>query len=210
MNYLKMLGLAAVAAAALMAIVGASTATATVLCDSTSTPCPENEKWKVGTTVRFTVRSGTSGVWTDTSGSQIATCPEGEIQGNIAKAGSETSTVEIPVEPSHFVWQSCIHTETLEGGTLELHTISGTDNGTVTATGFKFTTVVNGIDCIYGFPTATTLGTLTASGEGRAVLDVKTTMVKREGSFLCPGTLNWAEEFTQTQPSSTPLYVEPS
>ncbi|MGN6276953.1 MAG: hypothetical protein ACTHNP_13635 [Solirubrobacterales bacterium] len=206
MKYLKMFGLAAVAAAALMALAGAGTASATVLCHSTSTPCAE--KWGLGTTLEFTVRPGTSGVWTETGGATVATCPEGEIKGNVARVGSETSTVELSVE--RFVWKSCIHTETLENGILEIHGIAGTDNGTVTASGFKFTTVVNGIDCVYGFPTATTLGTLTPNAEGHAVLDINTTMVKREGSIICPPSLRWTEEFTQTQPSGAALYVEPS
>lgn len=208
MKYLKMLGLAAVAAAALMAIVGVGTASATVLCHTTSTPCAE--KWGLGTTVEFTVKPGTSGVWSRTNGEVVATCPEGEIKGNIAKAGSETSTVEIPVEASHFVWKSCIETNTLEGGSLEVHTIPGTDNGTVTARGFKFTTVVAGINCVYGFAEAGSLGTLTASETGSSVLDINTFFIKREGSILCPSNLTWTEQFTQTAPSKTPVYVEPS
>jgi hypothetical protein len=213
MKYLKTLGLAAVAAMALIAFVGAGSASATVLCDTTSTPCAE--KWKVGTEPRFTVKPGTAGIWTDTSGTVVAKCPEGEIRGEITNAGSATETVKTSVEPSDFTWpgvEGCIKTITVAGGTLEIHAISGTDNGTVTASGFKITIYFEafGISCIYGFTEGQDLGTLTASGSGSAILDINTVFFKKEGGFLCPGDLKWAEEFTQEQPSGTGLYVEPS
>lgn len=212
MKYLKMLGLAAVAVAALMAFVGATSASATVLCHTTSTPCVE--KWKVGTEPRFTVRSGGAGIWETTGGTVLAECPEGELRGVISNAGGATETVKTSVEASGLTWQNtggCFSTKTVEGGTFEVHSITGTDNGTVTVSGFKIT-INNGFfgDCTYGFTTGEDFGTLTASGTGSAIIDVNTIFIKKEGGITCPEELRWTEEFMQEKPSGTALYVEPS
>lgn len=208
MKYVKTIGLAALAVAALMAIAGTGTASATVFCHATSSPCAE--KWKAGTEPRFIVKPGTAGIWGDTSGGIAAKCPEGELRGTITNAGSATETVKLSVPASGLTWQNvegCIKTETLEGGTLEVHSISGTDNGTVTASGFKISISILGAPCVYGFGVGANLGTLTGNGSGTAVLDIKTNFVKKEGGFVCPLDLNWAEEFTQEKPSGTALYV---
>lgn len=208
MKYVKMIGLAALAVAALMAIAGTGTASATVFCHTTSSPCPE--KWKVGSEPRFSVKPGTAGIWGDTSGAVAAKCPEGELRGTITSAGSATETVKISVPASGLTWKSvegCIKTETLEGGTLEVHAISGTDDGSVTVSGFKITISILGANCVYGFGLNQNLGTLTGNASGKAVLDIKTNFIKKEGGFTCPMDLNWAEEFTLEQPSNTGLYV---
>jgi hypothetical protein len=211
MKYLKMLGLAAVAAAALMAIAGSGTASATVLCHSTSTPCVE--KWE-GAQLEFKVKAGTEGVWADTDGEPKVSCTEGILKGKPSTGGASATVTMTVNGESEFNWNNgCsggIVTKTLEGGNLEIHAISGSDNGTVTATGFKFTTTFLGASCIYGFPEARDLGTLTASSTGDAVLDISSVFTKIEGSFICPLTVSWNEQFTQTGPSGTALYVEPS
>ncbi|MGN6276955.1 MAG: hypothetical protein ACTHNP_13645 [Solirubrobacterales bacterium] len=211
MKYLQMIGLTAIAAAALMGVAGAGTASATVLCHSTSTPC--GEKWKAGTEPRFIVKPGTAGIWRDTSGGIAANCPEGELRGTITNAGSSTETVKASIPASGLTWKNvegCIATNTLEGGTIEVHAISGSDNGTVTVSGVKITISILGASCIYGFGEHENFGTLTASGSGSAVLDINTFFLKKEGGVLCPSQLTWAEEFEQEKPSGTPLYVEPS
>ncbi len=212
MKYVKMLGLAAVAAMALMAFVGASSASATVLCHTTTTPC--TEKWKTGTEPRFVVRPGTAGIWKDTSGAIAAKCPEGELRGTITNPGSATETVKASIPASGLTWpgvEGCIKTVTLEGGTIEVHAISGTDNGTVTVSGFKITISILGSSCIYGFGAENAvLGTLTGNGSGSAILDINTLFFKKEGGIACPLDLTWAEEFIQEKPVGTGLFVEPS
>jgi hypothetical protein len=215
MKYLKMLGLAAVAAMALMAFVGAGSASATVFCSTNTSPCPAGQKWVAGTAPRFTVKAGTAGIWTDTSGNVVANCPQGEIKGKITNSGSATETVTTSVAASDFTWEStggCFNTVTVEGGNLEIHAISGTANGTVTVSGIKITIYLEafGVSCIYGFSTGADLGTLTGGGSNSATLDINTVFVKKEGSFFCPGSLHWTEEFIQTQPSGTALYVTAS
>jgi hypothetical protein len=209
MKYVKTLGLAVVAAAALMAIAGAGTASATVFCSTTTTPC--SSKWPAGTELRFTVTSGTSGLWKSTAGETIANCPEGEIKGKMSNTGGATETVKETVAASGLTWPGvggCLRTITTEGGTLEFHAIAGTDNATITVTGIKITLEVEafGVSCIYGFGTGENLGTLTGNGSGKAVMDINTSFLKKEGSFLCPESLKWTESFTQVAPS-TGLYV---
>jgi hypothetical protein len=213
MKYLKMVGLAAVAAAALMAIAGAGSASATVFCSTTTTPC--SSKWPAGTELRFTVTSGTAGIWKNTTGETVANCPEGELRGKMPSTGSATETVKLSVAASGLTWPGvggCLKTITTEGGTLEFHAISGTDNATVTVSGIKITLEIEqfGISCIYGFATGEHFGLLTGNGTGKAVLDVNTSFLKKEGSFLCPESLRWTESFTQIAPSGTGLYPEPS
>ena len=214
MKYFKMFGLAAVAAMALMAFAGAGTASATVLCSTNSVPCGAGQKWPTGTELRFTVKPGGAGLWTETSGELFAKCPEGEIRGKTTNTGSATETVNTSVEASGFTWPSvegCIKTVTTEGGTLEIHTSEGTSNGTVTVSGFKitFNTIFFG-SCTYGFGTGADFGTLTANGSGSAILDINTVFFKKEGGFFCPESLKWTEEFTQEKPSGTALYVKSS
>jgi hypothetical protein len=212
MKYPKLLGLAIAAAAALMAIAGAGTASATVLCHSTTTSC--SEKWKEGAQLEFHVKTGTVGRWGNTNGETLVECAEGILKGK-PSVGGESSTVTMSIEgESEFNWNNAcggsVITKLLEGGKLEIHSISGSDNGTVTATGFAFTTTFFGVTCTYAFNEPTDLGTLTGSGTGEAVLDINSVFTKKAGSFLCPVTATWTEEFTQTGPSGTALYVEPS
>jgi hypothetical protein len=208
MKYVKTFMLAAVAVAALTAIAGAGSASATVFCHATSSPC--SQKWGVGVEPRFSVTTGTAGIWSNTTGEVVAKCPQGEIRGTITNAGSATETVKESVPGSGLTWPSvegCIETKTLEGGTLEYHAISGTDNGTITVTGFKISISILGSPCIYGFGVNEALGTLTGNGSGKAVFDINTVFLKKEGGIFCPASLKWTESFTQVAPSNTPLYV---
>jgi hypothetical protein len=210
MRCLKMLGLAAVAAAALAAFVGAGTASATVLCHTTTTPC--SQKWAVGTAVQFDLQTGTSAVWQTTGGVTLNTCTGGTLKGTISNAGSATETVKIAVPASGFSWSSCTTgQQTLEGGEIEIHAISGTDDGTLTMKGFAFTTntVQYGV-CTYTAGTGTHLGKITASKTGEAVIDFEVVMTKKEGGVLCPSDITWWEHWLQKVPSGTALFVEPS
>jgi opacity protein-like surface antigen len=211
MKYVKMLALAAVAATALMALAGAGTASATVLCHSAATPCPQ--KWPLGTETEFIVKPGTTAKWFS-GANTLMTCTGGQLKAKITNAGSSTETVKTSVAASGFSWSSCnVTQETLEGGELETHSIAETTNGTMTMKGFAFkmNTTQYGT-CIYtAGPTSVELGTLTASKTGEATIDIIAKLTKKEGSsFLCPTTIEWWEEWTQTKPSGTALYVEPS
>lgn len=209
MKYLKMLGLAAIAAAALMAFAGAGTASATVLCSTTTSPCPEGQKYPAGTRIGFSLAAGTSLTWVN-GGNTLETCKEAVLKSDITNAGSGTSTVTSENKALSFNQCTFANGFTKLGG-LEIHNISGTSNGTVTASGEVGWTFVNPLfgSCIYGWTTGGVVGTIT---EGKpATLDLNVGIVRLPGSSItCPenGQLNGS--LTQTEPASTTLSVEPS
>jgi hypothetical protein len=207
-KHLKMFGLAAMAAMALMAFAGVGSASATVLCHKAETPC--SQKWSVGTEPEFIVRPETTARWFS-GANTLMSCTGGDLKGTITNAGGSSQTVKIGINT--FAWTSCnVGNTTLENGELEVHSISGSTNGTLTLKGFttKIETTQYGT-CIYtSGATGVDLGTLTASKTGQAIIDIIVVLTKKEGSsFLCPTTIEWWEEWTQTKPSETPLFVEP-
>lgn len=205
MRYLKMLGLAAVAAMALTAAFGASSASATVLCTTTSTPC--GSAWHVDELV-FSVETGNSWITRSTGGAFEATCgANSALTATKKSTGSSTTTPVWSVAKAGLTWSNCTNTShTLAGGELEVHHITGTDNGTVTAKGFEITQVFSGVSCIYGFGNGTDLGVLT--GGAPAVLHISAVVNKVGGSFLCPSDSVWESTYTITNHKT--VHVEPS
>lgn len=206
MKYVKILGLAAVAAAALMAFVGAGTASASVLCSTTASPCPAGQKWPVGTRLEFTLASGTSLVWVN-GGTTLETCKEATLKSDITNAGSSTSTVASENNALQFNQCTFANGFTKLGG-LEIHNIGGTSNGTVTASGEVGWTFNNPLfgTCVYGWKTGGIVGTIT---EGKpATLDLNTEIVRLSGSSIaCPPNGNLNGSLTQTGPTNTTLSV---
>ncbi len=207
MKHLKMMGLAAVAAAALMAFAAAGSASAAVLCKTNSNPC--TSKWTLGTKLEFSLKSGTSATWKDTSGNTLKTCSNAKLSGEISNAGNGIEPVKLKVTED--TWTSCtVPTTTLKNGEIEITNISGGTNGTVKLKNAEFTTndVVFG-DCSYGTAVGgTDLGTLTSSSIGDSVIDVNAQLLP-VGGACCPDVV-WQESFTITSPKETPLFVEPS
>ena len=206
MKRLKVFGLAAVAAMALTAFLGASSASATVLCTTTpaaGTACGTG--WHVDELVAsltgsFFVRT--------TSGSVQYTCTVGSWTATKTATGSATTTPVDTVAKANMTWgpvgESCTTTlDTVAGGTLEVHWIGGTDNGTVTATGFEWTTVVAGVTCVFGLEGTQSVGDLT--GGAPAVMHVGVVVVKKSGSFVCPPTQVLEGTFQVT--NHTAVYV---
>ena len=202
MKYVKMLGLAAVAAMALMAFLGANSASATVLCTKTETPCaaankisPSNDPEMVATL------TGSAVLEEDPGTNVIATCSASEMVANSTKAGSKTETAAGSI--SKLTWGGCSTTvDNVALGSLEIHHIAGTDHGTVTSVGTEVTLNLFGVSCTLK---GTDLGTLT--GGASPVMDITATVDKTAGGFLCPEHANWTATYNITKPK--PLYVEP-
>jgi hypothetical protein len=202
MKYLKMLGLAAVAAMALTAFLGASSASATVLCTTTTTPCGTG--WHIDE-LDASVAAGQSVTLRNTSGSIEATCTVATSKTTKVSTGSSSTTPVGKVEKAELTWgpinAGCTNTtDTVAGGELEVHQIAGTHNGTVTATGFEVTVVLAGVSCTLGLEGTKDIGTLT--GGAPAVMDVNVGVVKKAGSFLCPSTGVWEGNYTITNHTS--------
>ena len=206
MKYVKILGLAAVAAMALTAFLGAGSASATVLCKTTSTPCGAG--WIYSGPLVLSKDPGTTPILESTGGTIEDTCTEAETSGEITNAGGASSTVVGSVE--HLSFNNCTNTTTVtvETGTLELHHISGTDNGTVTASGaFAVDITFAGVTCTYGVGNGIDLGTFT--GGKPATMDVNAVVPKKAGGFLCPSDSVWKANYVVTTPANTTLHVEP-
>jgi hypothetical protein len=206
MRYLKILGLAAIAATALMAFANAGTASATVLCSTTTSPCPAGQKSPAGTRFEFSLASGVSLTWTN--GSEVLeTCNGSTIRTEITNGGSGTTTVTS--ENQALTFSGCTFPSgTTKLGGLEIHTIAGTSNGTVTATGeigWTFNSIFFGT-CFYGWKNGGEVGEIT---EGKpAVLHLNSQIVKLSGSSIaCPENGELRGTYTLTEPSSTTLSV---
>ena len=216
MKYLKMLALAAVAAGALMAFLGAGTASATVLCSTTADPCPSAQKWGDGTVLDFSIASGNSAVLVTTTGEEIDTCTGSTVEGEISAANTGTGTLlqkEGTIAKTGLTWTSCTFpTKTLSTtGSLEVDKIAGTSNGTVTADS-EFQVTINTIffgSCIYGVTAGTSVGDITEGNP--AIFHANAVAEKFSGSNLaCPATSKWTGTYTQTAPSGTTLSVASS
>jgi len=201
MKYVKMLGLAAVAAAALMAFVGASSASASVLCKTNVTnACGDAWHWPSGTTIAATTETGTKAVLKTTGGAVENEC-DSTITGSTTNTGSSTETVDGNVAIAGLTWTNCKFepTKTVKGGLLEIHNIAGTSKGTLTASGFEVTTTLFGISCVYKTGNGLDVGTLTEGAP--ATMDVSTVVTST--TFGCPGTANWIAKYVMESPGPT-------
>lgn len=208
MKYMKMLGLAAIAAMALTAFVLAGPASATVLCKNNTVPC--TNIYPAGTAITAT-QEGSSVIET-TAGETLVTCTENELKGKTENKGGEMETVRIPI--SAFLWVGCtaitVSYENENGtfGSLEVHHIVGSKtNGTLTGKETRFTTTIFGVSCVYSNGAGADVGTLTASAEiepekfAQATIDINAIFSKIEGGFLCPSTVRYTASYKMTQPA---------
>jgi hypothetical protein len=188
MKYIKMLGLAAVAAAALMAFVGAGTASATTLTDSEGA-------LEVGDTMHA-VSEGT--VTLDAPFGNVI-C-NGTVHGKVTKNGEAGKVAEGSLSPTNegLKWTNCGNdtVTTLASGSLS---INGTNNE-VKSTGARVTVVHLGVHCI--FETSNTkIGTVSKEGTG-ATLTINATIprVGGGGGIFCGESAPWTGSYEVKTP----------
>ncbi|MGN6276259.1 MAG: hypothetical protein ACTHNP_10075 [Solirubrobacterales bacterium] len=192
MKCLKMFTLAALAAVALMALVGIGTASATTLDGS------GGAMLSVGAEIDLSAK-GSVAVET-TEGSVIATCANSTIEARTTNTGSDlgepvTSNTEV------WTWGECSATvDTVKRGTLSFKATSG-GNGTVVSAGAEVT-VQDGLagSCTYGAGAGVTLGTLTGGSPG--LLSENAALTRTGGSLLCAETIRITGSFTVTAPTT--------
>jgi hypothetical protein len=201
MKYLKIFSLAAVAAMALTGFVGS--ASATVLKKGTTTMAVNEE-------IKASLATGTSSTLTTDppSGEPITlnTCTSSSMTAKITSAGSAATTVVGKVEAANLTWSGCVsgQVNTLEGGELEIHWISGTTNGTLTAKKFKVT--VNTIlgPCTYTAGGGIHMGNLSGVTSGNATMHINATIPRLSpdpDTGTCPTTAIWTGTYSVTSPS---------
>lgn len=217
MKYVKVLAIAAVAAGALMAFIGAGTASASVICSTTADPCPAGQAWPNGTKIKFSLKSGTSASLLDTKGNSLDTCTSASVEGEITNTGSSTETVTGKI--TGLIWgiagtPCTFTTTTLKTACLEVHQISGTSNGTVTAdkcTGGNANsevTINTGAfgSCVYTVAAGKSIGDIT-EGIGTGAVFTANAVAEKTSGILCPETAKWEATYVLTTPSNTTLSV---
>jgi hypothetical protein len=200
MRYAKMLGLAAIAAMALMALLGTGSASATVLCSEYVSPCPQGKALGKDTVIDMSLRTGKSLTITDIATNLIATCTEATVKGKTTNEGSATETVKGNVEEMTF--GKCTSTvKALKLGTFEVHYVGPNTRGELTSIGAEITIVDAGVSCDYGTVGGADLGIMESDETITPEFDEETTWAKEEGGFLCPGSIIIKGIFEITSPA---------
>ena len=207
MRYLKMIGLAAVAATALAAFVGGGTASASgIVCSTATTPCAS--PWAVGTVFDFSMKSGSSLRMVTTEGTTIDTCAGSTVKGKLTQNSGGVATGE----NTEIAWTGCTWTtDTIKLGKLRITNVTATYNGTLIADEEIRVTINSGVtgDCEFGVQAGTTLGTV-KEGIGTAATFTMNAIVSRLNFCLAPATERWTAEYVLTSPTNTTLAVSPS
>lgn len=208
MKYAKRLGLSVLLSAALMALVGASSASATVLCkvagtgSPTGTTCPSGQAYGAGTEI-YMVNVGR--ISFDGEFFNIE-CEVSTIKGKTESEGGATETVKFRLETFAFTNCGATTYTTLKAGELEIHWISGTNNGTLTGNGQEFTattsTIFGSIHCIFTVENQS-LGEVT--GGNPATFKSNARLKSLTTNSLCPEEGAWTASYEITTPK--PLYV---
>jgi hypothetical protein len=201
-NYLRTLGLAAVAATALMVFVGAGTALAeTTVCKTIQNPCPAGWALQGGETIDATLSGST--IMETTGGAVLQTCTGGTIKGTVAGAGVATTPTG-SVEPSGLTWGVCTRTtDTIQGGSIQLHANGdATHTGTIKARHISVTvSTVSFGSCTFGLGSLneySDIGTVTSSTPG--VIHINALLPKEAGG--CPNQIRWTATYNVTTPGS--------
>jgi hypothetical protein len=182
MKYVKLLGLAAMAATALMAFgVGGASAASSLYSTGVKVPA--------GTELHASLEGGTTATMSTTDGKTlIDTCSSNTAKAKVSypAGGDASGAIET------LTWGGCtVTTDTFANGA-----ISVSSTGVVTGTGSVVTTNFGGVSCRYGTGTGTVLGTL-STGK----LAINAIINEQEPkSFICVDTTRWVTGYAFTSP----------
>lgn len=175
---------------------GASSASATVLCETATSPCTGGTYGK-GTAIEATLKSS--------SLYPLGTlnCSEGSMKGEVTNPGGEATNVAGTFSSVSFSGCGENTVSVLKPGTFKVKSPSG-GNGTLVWEGFEITAKTPFAHCIYsGFLETTTLSL--KGGETASLVASNAVLPRTGGSFLCGSRGEWTAEYTVTAPK--PLYV---
>jgi len=186
MKHLKMLGLFAMAAAALMAFAGSASA------QTLTAPA--------GTEYTGALESSLEGSALLKAGFAEITCTTGSVGGSVTTNNSTEASGSITSVKFSNCGSATVTTLN-NNGTLTIlkstHAVSGT--------GTEVTTAVAGTSCVYGLgATATALGTASNSASG-VTLAISAKLPKISGGFLCASPATWTASYLVTSPKSSVL-----
>lgn len=210
MKRLKIFVVAGAIALVAVAVGGAGTASATVLCKVTANPCPAESKLATGTKVETALPLGVESIVESTDKEIINTwCQESAFSFTTMTTGSATETVKALV--SKWSWGGCTNFKkltTLKTGELEIHYVAGTGTGTLTGRFMEITAEsVLGNDCIYGAGPGVDLGLLREPGalETKSQIEMSAAFAQLGGGGFCPPHIRITARYTINTPA--PLYV---
>ncbi|HEX5526692.1 MAG TPA: hypothetical protein VFX44_05780 [Solirubrobacterales bacterium] len=191
MKYLKLMGLAAIAAAALMAFAG--TASATTLTGAGGATLGSGTK----------IVSENEGTVTLDPPFGAIECKESSVSGKTSNAGGTGVNVEGKIEA--LSWSSCNATVTvLNKGELSIEG-TGSNNGLLRGTNNEVTVEFVGTHCIFK-TNNTALGTVTGSSTtGKtATLDISATIPRTGGrsGVFCGSSAAWTGAYVITEPDT--------
>jgi hypothetical protein len=188
MKYVKMLGLLAVAAAALMAFAGSASATS-ITSSAGNTPTIEAS---AGTTE---LHAG------DSKSFLTVVCHTSNVKGTVTSLHTATPQSG-PISTLDF--GGCTQTVTvLQNGSLSVTGTSTTGNGTLTSSGAEIR-IHTSAGPVCTFKTNNThIGTLTKGTHG--VLDIQSALIPASG-FLCPSNGVWTGSYTVNQPTNLEIH----
>ncbi len=195
MKFLKGLAIAA-AMAAVFVVFGAGTASATVICKTSTSPC--GSPYLKGTVFNATLTPKTTAVFK--AGFMTIECTEGSGSVEMTTSGSATETVKGNTKTLGFGGCNA-EFKVLKTGTGEIHWTSKT-NGTFTAEGMEVTGSAFGVDCVYGGKISSGI-TLNGGTSPTITINAKVPLIS--GGFLCANPGAMTASLTVTNP--TPLYV---
>jgi hypothetical protein len=190
MKYIKMLGLLAVTAAALMAFAGTAAATSVT----------SNE----GTTPNIKAESSNSKL----DGAFVTVeCAESKVEGNVESHGASAT---VKGEVDFLTFEKCNYTVTIgTRGSLEVHTHPNDPNGlsgdgTVTSSGASISIHTSVGTCVFT-TSGTDIGTL--DGGTPAVMNINSAKIPRTGgNFLCGSSGTWTGSYAITSPSTLEVH----
>ena len=189
MRYLKVLGLAAVAAAALMAFVGAGTASAeTTACKVTEEPCSVGNQV---TSIVAHLAPGTTAVLTPSGFfASDVTCTESTMSG-------EVKTATTPKGPGSLSFVGCSDPVKVINSPEIIAHHDGGHNGTLTAKSFEVEVEQSGLTCIFG--TEANEGITLTGSSTTPIVDATATIPSTSG-FPCPSSSVWHAKYHVTSP----------
>jgi hypothetical protein len=197
MKYLKMLGLAAVAAGALMAFVGAGTASATTI---EVKGVPQNQS----VTILASLHANTSAILKDEFGTTTDTCTTSEVHLETTSPFTKPHEEEIDGKVGTLKFGGCSHTtHVLKNGLIYLKWETGTTHGIVTSSGAEVTvnSTFFGASAICKTGTGTQIGTLTGATSAQNPTAHATIHVNATISCGILGNSKWTGAYSVTTPT---------
>jgi len=191
-----------------MALVGASSASATVLCSENKIPCPAGKDYEFNTVLDASLEAGTTTIIRDTSSMIVDKCTGSTIQSRTENTGGPGTPIKTEITKLRF--EGCnFKTVVTVLGWLDIDYAGGlTDTkSTLTLKTTEITINVLGADCIYGAEIIGSSIGLIKGGNPAKIEIFGGSLLKKEGSaMLCPTHAVWEGKYTVTAPK--PLYTK--